>query len=747
MKRDTRNLSLAVLPHTRNRLRLQPKVVACWAVGDGVFDFGHKFIGADAQADFQRFEAIRKKHPSASIALFGHTDAVGSETYNHQLGYERALAVFAVLVGDPDLWYELFHNDSDGLRLLKQRLGEAGAQISDPPGAFGPSTLQAVRSHLAKLGPREPLDVFDFLSAGQAAVQSCAEFNPVLVPAPWMFAVLDEDEHRVALQAVNRRVVALFFDPATVTNLHWPCPPAGEGPARCKARFWKGSRTAIRSTDDGLQWWPRAFRGNPKLPWVASEQVFSCRFYQRLVHGRQCEKVDPYAVIPKEFVPPEPPTPPPPPPKKKRKKPHPIPDNPIVPGPPDLLAQVIVNCEHPFRFNKHAIAEETGDRKEYDEFAVVPPREGDTIYMRIHPESEIEHVRLFWDDSLLPWMNVVVSMAPYGFGTRTVDFIDADVKNPLWLWTKEEFLRRTVRIRVEGKGDEKWTIPIRIYPRDSAEWDGLETLNEARGWLGDWIEEIEDKLKLLIDDFEFKFIPKDSCELGAQFQWRELPLAEEGVTPEPDYRVMFWWRFAFIFDPFISLRGTMKVSYAKALNTFRKWAKGRWLEKTVERVFSSIPKEVFDALEAARLEISPTVAGGANASWARKSPDERLNIGPHEDGAEKEVEGNTKVSLKAAGVLDTASALLFLETKLTLKLSLKMGAKFRYGLIASLAKGEEKLGMYMQASTTGLKVGFFADVRIAGRGASAAPKAFSVIDEHESEIMRWTPLDESRRPE
>ncbi len=739
MNEARRSLSLAVLPNSRNRIRLQPKVVACWAVGDGVFDFGHKFIGTDARDDFRRFHAIRNKHPDAPIALFGHTDAVGSEAYNHQLGYERALAVFAVLRHDPDLWFELFRNDAEGLVLLKDELTRGGASIADAARSFGASTLEAVRSHFSKIGPPEPLDVFDFLSAGQAALQSCSEFNPVLLPAPWMLEALDEEEHRVALAAVNRRVVALFFDRATVTNLHWPCPPAGEGPSRCKSRFWQHSQTAIRSTDDGLQWWPPSFRGNPKSPWVPSEQVFACRFYQRLVHDRDCEKVDPYAVIEKEIIPPDPPVPPPPPPPKKR--PPKIPDNPVVPRPDPILAEVIVNCEHSFRFNKHAIAADSGEMLGEDAFAVVPPREGDTIYMRVHPESELEHVRLFWDDSLLPSDNLMVAMAPYGFGTRTVDFIESDVDNPLWLFTREEALRRTVRIRVEGRGDDRWTIPIRIYPRDVATFDGVETINEAREWLGDWIQSIEEKLALLIDDFEFKFMPKEGSDFAAEFQWRELPLAEEGKTPTPDHRVMFWWKFAFVFKPFISLKGTMVVSYSKVLRTFRKWTKGTWAEKSIEKIFSWIPQEILDALDAARLEISPTVSGAIDSSFARRSPDEKLDIGPHEDGAAKQVEGSNEVGIKASGVLDTESALLFLKTKVSLKLSLEMGAKFRYGMIASLEKGQEKLGMYLQASTTGLSGKIGAALKTWSFEPRPINESFEIAGKVESDVLRWIAFD------
>lgn len=428
-----------------------------------------------------------------------------------------------------------------------------------------------------------------------------------------------------------------------------------------------------------------------------------------------------------------PPPPPPPPPHE---------DEDEEKGEDEVLAQVIVNCGHAFRFNKHTIADATGDRKGEDEFAVVPPREGDTIYMRISPESEMEHVRLYWDDTRLPADNLMIALAPYGYGTRDVDYIDADVENPLWLYTKEAILRRTVWIRVDGRGADDWNIPIRIYPRDSAQWDGLKHLEEVRGWLGDWFEVLEEKLSMLIDDFEFEFLPKETSELGAEFQWRELPLAEEGVVPQPDYRAMFWWKIGFVFDPFLKLGGTLEISMLKTLNTFRKWSKGTWAEKSIAWLLEEVSgvEAIYDALNSARLELSPTFAGGGSTSWARKSPDETLDIGPKEDGAPKQMEGLAKVGLEAKGLLDTASALLFLETKLTLELSFSMGAKFRYGAIAKLAEGEKrdgKLGMYLQASTTGLKGRFAADVKLPGTEIKPVRKPFEVLEESESDVLRW----------
>ncbi len=110
-----RKVSIAVLPDTYNTIRMPLRPIACWRLGDGVFRFDHKLIGREAKDEFDAFWAIRERLPRAPVALFGHADPTGDDAYNHTLAAERATAVYAVLNGDPDMWYELFAGDADAL--------------------------------------------------------------------------------------------------------------------------------------------------------------------------------------------------------------------------------------------------------------------------------------------------------------------------------------------------------------------------------------------------------------------------------------------------------------------------------------------------------------------------------------------------------------------------------------------------------------------------------------------------------
>jgi hypothetical protein len=96
--------------------------------------------------------------------------------------------------------------------------------------------------------------------------------------------------------------------------------------------------------------------------------------------------------------------------------------------------------------------------------------------------------------------------------------------------------------------------------------------------------------------------------------------------------------------------------------------------------------------------------------------------------------------------VDPKDALQFLSTKISLKLSFKMGAKFRFGMIASLEKGEEKLGMNLQASSTGLSGSIFA--RLEGFGIKSKPVEgeFKILDKSESELLRWVAFDGGEPP-
>lgn len=64
---------------------------------------------------FQRIRAWQEDHPDAKMAVFGHTDALGDESYNKTLSEKRAKAIHALLVKEPKTWLALYDEEKWGL--------------------------------------------------------------------------------------------------------------------------------------------------------------------------------------------------------------------------------------------------------------------------------------------------------------------------------------------------------------------------------------------------------------------------------------------------------------------------------------------------------------------------------------------------------------------------------------------------------------------------------------------------------
>ena len=61
------------------------------------FDFNSAAVDAEARAIIERQAHWIRQFPEVRFSVFGHTDLVGSERYNHALGLRRARAVVEVL--------------------------------------------------------------------------------------------------------------------------------------------------------------------------------------------------------------------------------------------------------------------------------------------------------------------------------------------------------------------------------------------------------------------------------------------------------------------------------------------------------------------------------------------------------------------------------------------------------------------------------------------------------------------------
>ncbi|SHJ13718.1 OmpA family protein [Wenxinia saemankumensis] len=63
------------------------------------FDFNSAALGPEAQAVLSRQADWIRQFPELRFSVYGHTDGVGSNGYNYNLGLRRANAVVAYLVG------------------------------------------------------------------------------------------------------------------------------------------------------------------------------------------------------------------------------------------------------------------------------------------------------------------------------------------------------------------------------------------------------------------------------------------------------------------------------------------------------------------------------------------------------------------------------------------------------------------------------------------------------------------------
>ncbi|HEY5243050.1 MAG TPA: peptidoglycan-binding protein, partial [Polyangiaceae bacterium] len=131
-----------------NTIRIPLIPVACWRLNDPAFAFDSSFVSpsfrgelvedhepeADPQAPppaspaspLTNLAAIVGANPDCRAALFGHCDPAGSDALNKTLGDRRAIAIYALLTRQPDLWADLYDHsqvgDTWGLHMVQTML-------------------------------------------------------------------------------------------------------------------------------------------------------------------------------------------------------------------------------------------------------------------------------------------------------------------------------------------------------------------------------------------------------------------------------------------------------------------------------------------------------------------------------------------------------------------------------------------------------------------------------------------------
>src|SRR5262245_37967993 len=96
--------------------RLVPK--GCFKVEDLLFEFDSSFIRPEIKAHLPKLVQLRNQHKEGDafppLTIFGHADPVGKDEYNKKLSGRRAIAFYAMLVRDTDLWEKLFSEEEGG---------------------------------------------------------------------------------------------------------------------------------------------------------------------------------------------------------------------------------------------------------------------------------------------------------------------------------------------------------------------------------------------------------------------------------------------------------------------------------------------------------------------------------------------------------------------------------------------------------------------------------------------------------
>lgn len=99
-------------------------------VGEGIevelsekvlFDFNESFLTSNAQGSLDKIITVLHKYPDTNIEIQGHTDNVGSESYNQGLSVKRAKSVNKYLKS----------KDISGARLTTRGFGEDAPKYSN----------------------------------------------------------------------------------------------------------------------------------------------------------------------------------------------------------------------------------------------------------------------------------------------------------------------------------------------------------------------------------------------------------------------------------------------------------------------------------------------------------------------------------------------------------------------------------------------------------------------------------------
>ncbi len=207
---------------------LIPEMYSCLIIEDITFSFDRSFFRPERAVIIEDdILQMRSANPSsAKLYIYGHTDNVGSDTYNKDLSDRRSRSISSFLSHNYKDWLSLHHHEAWGRIEIQQvvlALNGNGAGGSQPKptlpieayiGTSGSkynnkNLLQLYKDYMEHLISK-PLNLkTDFCTP--KAFSGCSEFNPV-IPA----STSKDKTTRDLENEPNRRVVIFVLEPNAV---------------------------------------------------------------------------------------------------------------------------------------------------------------------------------------------------------------------------------------------------------------------------------------------------------------------------------------------------------------------------------------------------------------------------------------------------------------------------------------------------------------------------------------------------
>ncbi len=209
---------------------------------DGSFLHPNQIPNLKALCD--QIAAWRKSYPDGKMALFGHTDAVGKESYNKGLSERRARSVYAFLMGDPSVWEDLHKEENWSFACTQALVKQAGYDPGAIDGLDGPKTQGAVKGFQELQGLKA-----DGIAGPQTREALFIEFMRAVPEAqklalmPKHFDKVDGQPHmgcsefnRVEVtegkSEANRRVTVVLVKSTQTFPVEYPCKRGNIGPCQ-----------------------------------------------------------------------------------------------------------------------------------------------------------------------------------------------------------------------------------------------------------------------------------------------------------------------------------------------------------------------------------------------------------------------------------------------------------------------------------------------------------------------------------